>query len=117
MCLERIDNSIKDTLPESGYYWKVVWVANNRYYPEFRHSGSFSKGINISPRKRLLRNNAYIPYFHAFRHRKDAVKWAGGFSYLKVIRCKIKKEDISTTGWQRNKKVVVAKKIWMPKYK
>ena len=103
--------------PETGYYWKVVTFIDGKYYPSvYKYSEPF-KTLNVK-KKPLYRGMGYNLAFHIFRYKKDAIAWRGWLDD-RVVRCKVKKQDIVAIGTQRifgmQKLVIVTKRFWCPR--
>lgn len=96
---------------------------DGRYYPTHKYRDiSFNVNNRIGKNSRgkirsfLCRDKHYRPYYHLFRYKKDALKWFSIFydvGNLAVLRCEVKKEDITEIGVQilvnRNCDVIVSR--------
>lgn len=123
MCLSRVfrGKEKRETLaklPVSGYYWKIVSFKDNKYWPEFYSHYPFAVGLNVTQGCSYHRIPEYNAAYHAFRTKKSAEKWRGSCKWVKIVRCIIKKKDLTAIGSQSDFGLcVVATRIWMPKPK
>ena len=120
MCLDRINNSIKDQLPDKIKAYKVVESGSLRLYAPI-YSYVYRIGVNSTILETLMKKFKwtdkygndykpnYIPYFHVFRNRTAAKKWAGKCEV--IIPVYIDKKDVTTTGYQKRSQVLVTKKF------
>lgn len=104
-------------LPESGHYWKVVRVDNEKYKPPcFSGMGYYAVGWNKTTR----RGGAEYPVaFHLFPRKIDAKHWLHPKDYPndKVIRCKVEKKNIIAIGLDEDNSglCIVTTRFWCPK--
>lgn len=105
MCLSRVDTpeEMKKYLsrrPDEFTAYKVVRVRFNKLWPSIFQDIPFKRGNNLSRRKKAIRadrRGTYVPCFHCFAKKKDAIAWS---SYETIIPIKIKKKNVTTVGFQ-----------------
>ncbi len=119
MCLDIVDSSDKmkkylEKKPDVITAYKVVTSGNNKLCPFIFDHKFFRKGSNISKTKDKGWYG-YAPYFHSFVTKKNAQQ----YSYYtfntnsRIILVTIKKKDITATGFQDGKRVIVSKRIYI----
>ncbi|KKN51507.1 hypothetical protein LCGC14_0621990 [marine sediment metagenome] len=123
MCLDIVYKGKKKKdalakLPESGYYWKLVVLRNNKYRPPiYSEYGSYNIGWNTTTPKSEF--ESYLLAYHLFCTKSGArsmKRWVPAFYGTKVIvRCKVRRKDIINIGLQGKHLTIVTKRIWIPK--
>ena len=94
MCIQYIKNALKKKFGERPdkevERWKVIRVMNGKIYPCFintPYKTGWNKAVNSQSAKVLPIKGAYIPGFHVFRKKKDAVDYWSSYARkpIKVI--------------------------------
>ena len=101
-------------LPDSGYYWKCVYIADDSYEPIIM-PGYFKNGWNKT--KGCYNRTGYKLAFHLHRTKEAAESWRGFRLSRKVVRCKVEKKDIIHIGKQSGGLCIVTTRFWCPKPK
>lgn len=112
MCIEhkKTEEQLKKWLknkPETMILYKSVVKMAGKYYPTYKYTD-----CKFTTTNRIRRNgrefvyvfqgcSTYRPYYHLFRYKKYAKKWEADYGYpTTVLKCEVKKEDITAVGDQ-----------------
>jgi len=117
MCLDRLE---KFPVRKNKDGWVVAWKV---FYSQIGQRLKFSwrdGGVGIGTKVHVAKGKAllideettYQAGFHAYTNKQDAV-WMAGF-YGEFCR-RVLLKDITATGWQNGFRVIVARKMIVPK--
>ena len=109
MCLDKVD--VKPTISGKGKGWKVFhqWVERELSPLFFSHLHEL---FEIGEWVEDTNQNDGLGYpvgFHLFANEEDAMRYATRHHYW-VVYC-VEFDEVVTTGWQQNAKVIVARKV------
>lgn len=105
--------------PDIIIAYKVVKTNGNKIYPIYfyNHDKPFQKNNILEEKEEEIstsnKDSVYLPYYHVFAHRKDALNWASVDNEI-VLECEIPKNQITAIGTQGKKgemRVIVTKEF------
>lgn len=131
MCLDTVNDKLKEEFPEVRKCYKVVSVCYDELIAPIFSGYICQAGINVCkvPKyfdgtikreyahkcvngKRILCR--YTPYFHVFLTKEGAESWRNS-AFDRIVPVYIKKKDIHCTGEQNEFSVIVTKKFEIKK--
>lgn len=115
MCLDKLDSpeQMKKYLakkPDVIKGYKVADSVAGRLYPLYHNGRHFEKGRNTS---RRLRKGFYdyVPHFHSYVAKRTAMQNNHHRNTSCIISDEIIKKDVTATGFQCGKRIIVSKHI------